>query len=180
MATVATLRDMTEALIEAAKEDGKLSAVTRELEAFGALVERERELRYALTTSAYEVEDRKRALAALCEKAGFGSLTRNFLLLATEKGKLKELFGAMRHVLRRLREAAGIVRVELTFAFPPAEEVVERIREAVGRGGEVEVEAAVDVDPALVGGVVAKIENRLYDASVRKRLETIRQMLAEA
>jgi F-type H+-transporting ATPase subunit delta len=104
-------------------------------------------------------------------------LVRNFLRLLTEKGRMGEIEEIGREFERLCAQEEGVVKVELTTAVElsdqEAEEIVKQIEEASGRT----VEATRSVDPGLVGGVVLQIGSMRLDASVRGRLERLRQEL---
>ncbi|MEO7612138.1 MAG: F0F1 ATP synthase subunit delta, partial [Gemmatimonadales bacterium] len=51
--------------------------------------------------------------------------------------------------------------------------IVERLTKAIGK----DVIAGFSVDPALLGGIVVKVGDRVYDGSVKKRLALLRQQL---
>ena len=51
--------------------------------------------------------------------------------------------------------------------------IVERLGKAIGK----DVIAGFSVDPALLGGVVVKVGDRVYDGSVKKKLAILRQKL---
>jgi F-type H+-transporting ATPase subunit delta len=104
-------------------------------------------------------------------------LFRNFLQLVAEKGRIGEIEAIGREFERLSAEEEGVVKVELTTAVdlsdPEAEAIVRQIEEASGRT----VEATRRVDPAVVGGIVLQVGSMRMDASVRGRLERLRQEL---
>ena len=107
-------------------------------------------------------------------------LFKNFLLLIVEKGRAGEL-GEMAHEFERLmaREERRLT-VELTTAREltddEAQAIVAQIEQAAGR----KVEATRSVDADLVGGIVLQAGSYRVDASVRGRLERLRQTLVRS
>jgi len=184
MASVATLRDLIEALVEAAGEeggegDGRLAAVIGDLNRFFDYMRSEDVLRKTLSTTAYDASERKAVVGDIAERAGFNALTANFLGLVVEYGKLKALLEGEEPLMRKLRRASGVVRAEITLAEEPSGEDLARIREALAKQGQGDVEVIVKVDPKILGGVVAKVEDRLYDGSLRTQLATIKSNLSQ-
>jgi F-type H+-transporting ATPase subunit delta len=104
-------------------------------------------------------------------------LLRNFLRLLTEKGRMGEIEEIGREFERLCAREEGVLKVELTTAIElsdqEAKEIAEQIEKASGRT----VEATRNVDPGLVGGVVLQVGSMRLDASVRGRLERLRQEL---
>jgi F-type H+-transporting ATPase subunit delta len=104
-------------------------------------------------------------------------LVRNFLRLLTEKGRIREIEDVAREFERLSAEEEGVLKVELTTAIEltdqDAKSIVEQIEDASGRT----VEASRRVDPDLVGGIVLQVGSMRLDASVRGRIERLRQEL---
>jgi F-type H+-transporting ATPase subunit delta len=104
-------------------------------------------------------------------------LVRNFLRLLSEKGRVGEIDEIGREFERLCAEAEGVLNVELTTAVElsddDADAIVKQIESASGRT----VEARRNVDPKLVGGIVLQVGSMRLDASVRGRLERLRQEL---
>ncbi len=179
MATVATLRDLTEALVESAKEEGKLDKVITDLERFFGLLHSE-ELRNILGSSVFGARERQAIIKDIGEKAGFNNLTVNFLDLAIELDKFKALLSSQETFMRKLRKASGRVKAEVIMASEPNEEDIRRIRESLNKLVESDVELSVKVDPSILGGVIAKVEDKIFDGSVKTQLEKMRSFLSGA
>jgi F-type H+-transporting ATPase subunit delta len=163
------------ALYEAAKEQDKLDAVREEL---GDFVEAQRqvpELRELLRNP--QLDQRLKASALEELLGGDEALVRNFLLLLAEKNRAGEIDEIAREFDRLVAEAEGILDVELTTAVELSDEetrdVIAQIEKASGR----KVEATQRVDPDLIGGLVLQAGSLRLDASVRGRLDRLRQEL---
>ena len=108
---------------------------------------------------------------------GADELLRNFLRLVAEKGRIGELEEIAREFDRLIAAQERRVKVELTTAYPlsddDADDIVRQIEEATGRT----VEATRSVDPGLIGGLVLQADTLRVDASVRGRIQRLRQEL---
>jgi F-type H+-transporting ATPase subunit delta len=164
------------ALYDAAKDENRVDAVREEL---GDFVEAQRqvpELRELLRNP--QLDQRLKA-SALEELLGGGEqLVRNFLMLLAEKGRAGEIEEIAREFERIVAQEEGILDVELTTAVPLSEdeagEVIAQIEKASGRP----VVATRRVDPDLIGGIVLQAGSLRLDASVRGRLDRLRNDLA--
>jgi F-type H+-transporting ATPase subunit delta len=168
-------RVYAEALLQAAQEQGRVDAVREELGEFVDAVESSDELRSLLRNPQIEPHVKRDALAAALAEAD--PLVRNVLLLLTEKGRLGEV-GEIRSELERLIAVQErVLELELTTAVELSDEeaarVVGQIEQASGR----KVEATRTVDPELIGGIVIQAGSQRLDASVRGRLDQLRQEL---
>jgi len=168
-------RVYAEALLEAAGEQGRLAEVREQLADFVAAVRESDELRSLLRNPQIEPHVKREALAAALGDAD--ELVRNFLLLLAEKGRLAEADEIQAELERLIAREARVLALDLTTAVELSDEeaarVVRQIEEASGR----RVEATRRVDPDLIGGIVIQAGSQRLDASVRGRLDQLRQEL---
>jgi F-type H+-transporting ATPase subunit delta len=168
-------RIYAEALLGAARENGRLDEVRNELAAFVSAVRESEELRDLLRNPQIEAQAKRDALAAALAEAD--ELVRNFLLLVAEKGRIAEIEEIQDEFERLIAREARVLELELTTAVELSDEeaarVVGQIEEASGR----RVEATRRVDPDIIGGIVVQVGSRRLDASVRGRLAQLRQEL---
>jgi F-type H+-transporting ATPase subunit delta len=168
-------RIYAEALLQAAGEKGRLAEVREQLADFVSAVEESDELRGLLRNPQIEPHVKRDALEAALGEAD--ELVRNFLLLVAEKGRIAEIEEIHREFERLIAREARVLELELTTAVELSEEeaakVVRQIEEASGR----RVEASRRVDPSIIGGLVVQAGSQRLDASVRGRLDQLRQEL---
>jgi F-type H+-transporting ATPase subunit delta len=145
---------------------------------FAVAVEQSPELRNVLRNP--QVESSAKA-SILSDIAGDDEpLFKNFLLLIAEKGRAGELEDIAHEFERLMAREERRLTVELTTAREltddEAKAIVAQIEKAAGRT----VEATRSVDPDLVGGIVLQAGSYRVDASVRGRLERLRQTLVRS
>jgi F-type H+-transporting ATPase subunit delta len=108
---------------------------------------------------------------------GADQLVRNFLRLTAEKGRIADIEDIGRELDRLMAAEEGRLNVELTTALElsdaEARGLVEQIESASGR----KVEASRKIDPDLIGGLILQVGSMRLDASVRGRIERLRQEL---
>ena len=142
---------------------------------FAVAVEQTPELRNVLRNP--QIESSVKA-SILADIAGDDEpLFKNFLLLIAEKGRAGELEDIAHEFERLMAREERRLTVELTTAREltddEAKAIVAQIEKAAGR----KVEATRTVDPDIVGGIVLTAGSLRADASVRGRLERLRQDL---
>jgi F-type H+-transporting ATPase subunit delta len=101
----------------------------------------------------------------------------NLVRMLVQRGNLELVGPIAAEYQRLLNKKLGIVTALVTSALPltPDEDAAVRARVAQLTGTTVDVRTAVD--PALIGGLTVRIGDRLIDASVRGRLERLREQL---
>ena len=163
------------ALFEAARDEDRLEPVREELDDFVEAQRQVPELRGLLRNP--QIDHRAKAAALEELLGGEEQLVRNFLLLLAEKNRAGEIEEIAREFDRLVAQAEGILDVELTTAVELSEQeardVIGQIEQASGR----KVEAMQRVDPDLIGGLVLEAGSLRLDASVRGRLDRLRQEL---
>jgi F-type H+-transporting ATPase subunit delta len=168
-------RTYARALFEAAKDEGRLDGVHEQLADFVATVDQVGELRAVLESPELD----SRAKAALLDQVlgDADELVRNFVRLLAEKGRAGELDEIAREFEALVAQDQGILGVELTTAVELSQQGFDDLVARVGQASGREVRASRAVDPTLVGGLVLQIGSRRLDASIRGRLDRLRQEL---
>jgi F-type H+-transporting ATPase subunit delta len=171
-------RVYAEALLEAAKDEGRVARVREEFDAFTAAVAEWDDLRGLLRNPQVETETKLAVLNDLL--VGSDKLFANFVRLLAEKGRIAEVEDVHREFGGLLAREERVLGLELTTAVElsdkEAAKVVKQIEEASGR----RVEATRVVDPDLIGGIVVQAGSVRADASVRGRLDQLREELLNA
>ena len=101
----------------------------------------------------------------------------NLVLLMVRRGRPGAIDPMVEHFAALVRRDRGISLAEVRTALPldatQRAAVMERLHELTGD----EIEINEVVDESLIGGITVRIGDRLYDASVRNRLERLRARL---
>ena len=163
------------ALFEAAQEKGRLEVVRDELHAFVEAVDEVPELRELLLTPEVDARQKVDALSALLADAD--ELTRNFLLLVTEKNRASQLHEIAREFEALVAREEGILDVELTTAVELSEDEATKLLGQIEQVSGRRLRATRRVDPDLIGGFVLRAGSYRADASVKGRLDGLRRQL---
>jgi F-type H+-transporting ATPase subunit delta len=168
-------RVYAEALFEASKEKESLARVREEFDAFADALTGSDELRAFLRNPQVETETKLGALDDLL--TGSNELLLNFVHLLAEKGRIAQVEDVHQEFGRLLAREERVLELELTTAVElsdkEAAKVVKQIEEASGR----RVVATRTVDPDIIGGIVVQAGSVRADASVRGRLDQLREEL---
>jgi F-type H+-transporting ATPase subunit delta len=102
---------------------------------------------------------------------------RNFIRVLVEEERVELAPQVAELFERRRANAAGVVTVDVTSAFPLNESERTRISESIAArvGNACEIETFLD--PQLIGGAVIKIGDSVIDLSLRRRLSELAQDL---
>lgn len=168
-------RVYAEALLAAAKDADALANVRADLGEFVAAVEESEELRNFLRNPQVEPGGKRRALESLLE--GGDERVRNFARLLAEKNRIAEVADIQREFERLVAAEERVLELELTTALELSDEEAQKIVGEIEKAAGRKVEARRAVDPSLIGGLVVQAGSIRLDASVRGRLNQLREEL---
>ena len=164
-----------------AKEQGLVSKFDQDLQNFHAVLELNGgELLEALNNPILKIDERKDVVLAVAKKLELHDHTTNFLCLVIEKRR-SILFPEISVLFQQMVDAEmGRVRVQVTTAVTLSDLEKDNIIRVLASSNGVAVQNLVpeyNVQPDLIGGIIAKIGDRTYDASVRSKLENLSSIL---
>ena len=152
-------------------------AVTQ-LAAIQALIHESAELRTALETPAIQNSRKRAVMAKLLERIGGSPLIRNFVYVVIDHRRIG-VIGEIREAFeQQLDERLGFVRAEVSSAAPLSAPMSANLEAGLSKLTGKRMRLRFDVDPALLGGVVARIGSTVYDGSVRGELRELGKKLA--
>jgi F-type H+-transporting ATPase subunit delta len=169
------------ALFELARDSKAVDAVKADLERFDALIADNPDLNRMVRSPVFGADEQLRALAAILDKAGIKGLAANFLRVITTN---RRLF-AVRDMIRAYRVLAarqkGEVTAEVTVAEPLSDKNIGALKDALKSvtGGK-DIDLDMNVDPAIIGGLIVKVGSRMVDSALRTKLNAIKIAMKEA
>jgi len=169
-----------QALFELAKSQGDAGAVEADLKSLKAMRAESDDLRTLIGSPAFDAAAKGKGLAAVAEAAGFSGTTKKFLGLVAANRRASALPDMIRAFEKLAAEDRGAVSAEVTTALPlteaQAKALAASLRTALGKDPEIETR----VDPAILGGIKVRVGSRLYDASLKSRLDSLKFALKRA
>jgi F-type H+-transporting ATPase subunit delta len=166
------------ALFGIAEAEGALDRVSDELFRVAKAVEQNHELRSALTDIAIPTERKQAVLTDLLgERAS--PLTLNILGFVVSQGRARELSEIVNDLADLAAQARSQELAEVRTAVELDDETKKKLADALGKATGKTVDVKVVVDPSVVGGVYAKVGDQVIDATIRRRLQELREQLAK-
>jgi F-type H+-transporting ATPase subunit delta len=170
-------RRYAKALLELAREQGEIDPVLRDVSALSAAWKESPALREIVRNPVVPRPALKAAVDAVMEKLGCSKLVRNTVNLLADKGRLAHLEEVL-HALAELAEAeTGHVRVEVISAKPLSDAYYAQLTEKLKRVTDREVVLVKKQDSSLIGGVVTRVGDQVFDGSLSNRLSELKETL---
>ena len=169
-----------QALFDLASDQNEVATVEADLKSLKAAIADSRELRVLIASPTFSAEDKGKGLVAVGAAAKFNMTTLKFLGLLAENGRASALPAVIAGFERLAAAGRGAVSAEVVTAVPlsaaQARGVAAALRQALGKDPEI----STRVDPAILGGIKVKVGSRLFDASLKSKLDSLKFALKRA
>ena len=161
----------------AVREKADLEQVERELAQFAGLFMQYPLLEKVLINPAVPVPRKRAAVADLLARAAFSPIVSKLLALLADRDRLVLVPDLLAAYSERLLNYRNVVRAEVTTAAPIDESRTQAILKGLASMTGRTVKLSTKVDQSIIGGMVARIGSTVYDASITRQLERMREKL---
>ena len=179
MSATAAARRYAKALFELAQEDGRVDDVRAELDALGSLLDENLELRGVLLQPIHPASQRRGVLNGVVEKLELSPMLRSFYSFIIDQRRLVDLESITAEYARLADVAAGLTVARIRTASPLSDEQQGRLQRALSARTNSNVTLEIEVDPDLLGGLVAQVGDTIFDGSLKTQLAQLRAGLAK-
>jgi F-type H+-transporting ATPase subunit delta len=160
------------------REHADLERIGQELASFVDLFTRHPELGKVLHNPVVPVQRKRAAVSALSSAANLSPIVSKLLALLAERDRFVLLPDLLASYRERLLDHQNVVRAEVTTAAPLSSDRAQAIARGLAQMTGRTVRLATNVDPSIIGGVVARVGSTIYDGSVTRQLQRMRERLA--
>jgi F-type H+-transporting ATPase subunit delta len=179
MVTGSLARRYARAVLELGIAQNALDKLGADLRILANALKTSSELVNTLTNPGFRRADRKRVIDALLDRVAAHPMTRNITYLLLDRERLASLPDISREVDAMIEARSGKVTAEVTSAAPLTPDQLTQITAQLQKLSGKQVQVVRKEDPALLGGVVAKLGDTVYDGSLRTQLRALRDQVAK-
>jgi F-type H+-transporting ATPase subunit delta len=165
------------ALVALARAQGRLTETGERLKRFAQLIEDTQDLKALLYNPAISRHFKEDLLTDLTQRLHLGPLETNFVRTLLEKGRLPEMSHIVELYEVLAEEAQNRLRVRVKSAFPLSPALQEEIRHRFAGYTSKEIVIDEELDPTLIGGIVAQMGSLVLDGSIRNELLRLKTQL---
>jgi F-type H+-transporting ATPase subunit delta len=169
-----------QALFDLADETKALDAVRADLRALRAAWGESADLRRLATSPVIAAEDQGKGLTAIADKAKFNATTKKFLGLLAANGRARDLTAVIAAFEALYAKKTGVVAAEVVSAQALSAAQLKSIQSALRTALGKDPETTVRVDPSILGGLKVKVGSKLFDASLKTKLDQMKFALKRA
>ena len=161
------------ALFELARDEKQIEIVGESLATLRGAIDGSDDLRTLISSPLVGREDQSRAIGAVVGRMNLDLLTSNFVGVLAKNRRLGQLPNVIRNFNLLVARHRGELTAEVTSARPlddmQVDAIKQNLRSRMGR----DIAVDLNVDPAILGGLVVKIGSQMIDGSIRTKLNTL-------
>ena len=169
-----------QALYSLADEQHGLDEVVDQMAGLGRLLDESRDLRVLVASPLIDIQTAQKAVHAVLAEQGFGKTVQDFVGVVAGNRRLPALRAIVAEFAALVAEKRGVVVAQVTTAHPLTETQEQQLRARLIESGFGNVDIVKVVDPSLLGGLVLRIGARLYDSSLKSRLQRLQYAMKGA
>ncbi|SJZ79863.1 F-type H+-transporting ATPase subunit delta [Enhydrobacter aerosaccus] len=173
-ATSAVADRYASALFDLADNARALDQVAQDLATIRKLIAESKDLARLIASPIIGRAAQTKGLLAVLDAVGIQGLTRNFVGTVAANGRARDLPGMAKAFLAELARRRGETTATVTTAIPLTEAQLQQLTDTLrGVLGGAKVSVDAQVDPDILGGLVVKVGSRLFDSSIRSKLQRL-------
>jgi F-type H+-transporting ATPase subunit delta len=165
-------------LFEVVQAKGDLAKVEGELQAFISMVEGHRELQSVLAHPAIAALKKRELIETILSAIpDLSNEVRRLLLMLAERDRLGIVRDVAAAFTERLMAHRKVMDAQIVTASALPDTQRAALAKALSSAVGADVRLKESVDPSIMGGIVARVGSVVYDASLTRQLEKMRQQL---
>lgn len=168
-----------EALIDIGREEQRYEQYGEELRKAAAAFGASPVLYKVLLNPMYRIETRKAIVEELSKELALSAVIVKFLSLLVERRHIRLLDEITRVYSQMEDRLAGRIRVTVEVAKGVEEEMIKAVKEKIEKESGNRVILTTRENPSLIGGLIIKIGNTIFDGSIKTQLERMKEKLLE-
>ncbi|MCF6093223.1 F0F1 ATP synthase subunit delta [Microaerobacter geothermalis] len=176
MISGAVAKRYARALFEVAEQKGKLEEVEKDLTAMLGVLNEHPDLRKLLAHPGLHAEEKKEQMK-LIFSGKWTEETENFIFLLIDRRREQVLEQVVEEYTKLANQGRGIADAIVTTAQPLSKEDENEIAQRFGKVLSKQLRITNVVDKNILGGIVVRIGDRVYDGSIAGKLKRFKQQL---
>lgn len=165
------------ALFTIARDGKAVEPYGEALAGFRGMLQQFPELGDSVSNPFYPEDARKRVFESIAAKMELDPIVKQFINLLIEKGRIGSFGDICDYYHKLVDEHLNIARAEVTAAVKLDDNAIKTISKTLAKMTGKKVMVNFEQDPALIGGVIARIGDLVIDGSVRTQLQNIKESL---
>ena len=172
-------RRYAKAIFDIGFEQNAIISIVRDITRAADTWNSSEELQTSLSNPLINKTDRREIWSQTITRLAVSPTSRNFLLLLFDKGRLEYISSIARELGLLSDRKENRLRAEIRSSAPLDEANLTSLQTALQRHTGKTVVLTTEVDPDLLGGVVARIGDIMIDGSLKTKLQRVKEAMME-
>lgn len=166
------------AFFSLSKEKNQLADAKNDMELISSVCRESDDFRFLLESPVVNTSI-KTSLISQVFKGKITDSTMNFLRLIVENKRENHIPEICRYFLDMVRRHQGILSAVITFASSADQDLLEKIKSILKKELGSEIELTGKINPAIIGGLIIRVDDKQLDGSISTQLKKIRTSFLE-
>lgn len=168
------------ALIEAAQDAKALDAVEKDAHELLAMLADSSDLQMLVSSPVYKGDAQQAVMQDIAKKAKFNKITTNFLGVISQNGRMDIIADILGAFVAKLSDMQGKVSASVEVAQDLTKTQITALEKALSKSIGKDVAVDVSVNQDLLGGMVVTVGSKMFDSSVKRKLEMLQARMGGA
>jgi F-type H+-transporting ATPase subunit delta len=168
------------ALYDHASDVHALDEVVSQMDSLGRLIDQSADFRQVIGSPLIDIHTAQQAVRAVLAEQGFGKIVQDFVSVVASNRRLSALRAIVTAFAALVADKRGVVVAHVSSAHPLSDVQEQQLRARLIESGYGNVDIVKTVDPNLLGGLVVRIGARLFDSSLKSRLQRLQYVMKGA
>ena len=165
-----------ESLFDLAKEENKVTQYLDDIKLVGEVLDSDPQIVQFFNHVLIE-NDKKIQLLDQSFKGNVDQYVLNFLKLLVQSRRIRYIDDIVKSYIKLSNQYLGIEEGMIYTPYELTDQQIKDIEKAISQKENKKVTLKVSIDPSLLGGIKVQIANRIYDGTIKNKVEMLKKEL---
>ena len=165
-----------ESLFDLAKEENKVTQYLDDIKLVGEVLDSDPQIVQFFNHVLIE-NDKKIQLLDQSFKGNVDQYVLNFLKLLVQSRRIRYIDDIVKSYIKLSNQYLGIEEGMIYTPYELTDQQIQDIEKAISQKDNKKVTLKVSIDPSLLGGIKVQIANRIYDGTIKNKVEMLKKEL---
>ena len=165
-----------ESLFDLAKEENKVTQYLDDIKLVGEVLDSDPQIVQFFNNVLIE-NDKKIQLLDQSFKGNVDQYVLNFLKLLVQSRRIRYIDDIVKSYIKLSNQYLGIEEGMIYTPYELTDQQIQDIEKAISQKENKKVTLKVSIDPSLLGGIKVQIANRIYDGTIKNKVEMLKKEL---
>lgn len=165
-----------ESLFDLAKEENKVTQYLDDIKLDGEVLDSDPQIVQFFNHVLIE-NDKKIQLLDQSFKGNVDQYVLNFLKLLVQSRRIRYIDDIVKSYIKLSNQYLGIEEGMIYTPYELTDQQIQDIEKAISQKENKKVTLKVSIDPSLLGGIKVQISNRIYDGTIKNKVEMLKKEL---